>query len=284
MPTDYNGQPDNIKNNYPAAVNISGTVAGTPPKVNTSTPHGLETGDWVHTKGHHTGVECNGIYSVTVLSPTQFQPNVVVTGSGDASATGTVQPLTTGTTPIPSDGDDVDAAAVNPCEEETLDRTAFTAAVVLPSHKLSQIQEAHGGNDPGTSWSSTAVGSATTWVPSGTIWTLNDLAVGDVVDVMFTSTLDAHLCTTRGAASLQSSNYAPGASPPAYTIATGSSASVHSAAKEAPCALHAQIGVGTNGSMDIQLFVWGDTNTDTVILSGGYKVVFKVFRPTGAPQ
>lgn len=71
------------------AVNISSVTVANPGQVNTSTAHGLVTGDSVTIAGTTTTPSINGDYPVTVVNSTRFTIPVNVT-SGQAGAAGTV--------------------------------------------------------------------------------------------------------------------------------------------------------------------------------------------------
>lgn len=75
-------------------VNISSVTVANPGQINTSTAHGLQTGDSVTIAGTTTTPNINSDYPVTVVNATRFTIPVNVT-SGQAGAAGTVQQTST---------------------------------------------------------------------------------------------------------------------------------------------------------------------------------------------
>jgi hypothetical protein len=124
MSTQYNGISANISGNLPASKNIASSTNTNPIVIQTSTAHGLTTGDYADVKGHQTNTSANAVWPVTVIDSTHFSvPNA---GIGVGGATGTVQSLALGPTgAIPSDGDADVAASVNAQFERLADQTAF---------------------------------------------------------------------------------------------------------------------------------------------------------------
>lgn len=290
MSGNYNGISANVSANLPTPVGIGGVTVANPATILTSPAHGLATGDTVHIKGHGTGgarTLVNGIHVVTVVDPTHFSIPLDAGGT-DAVASGAVQALTVGTYPIPSDGDNIDAAAVNPAEEEAGDRTAYLS-VSTGAFKLAGMQPV--GNASwqhtgalGTPWVTVAGLTATVWTSAAFSWNLDDLCVGDVVDVELTSTLDAGGVTNAAGARLEVSTFPPNTTPPADAALVGSAQGLSHTAGIAPCCLHGQLTMGVNGTCRVTLYVSGLTNGDTVTLDGDYQMTMTVWRPTGMPQ
>ena len=282
MSSTYKGQPANILGNMPAPTGIGGVTVANPATIVTSPAHGLQTGDYVHVYGHTTTTTINGIWPVTVVDPTHFSI-AINAGGTDSSATGAVQALTIGTYPIPSDGDDVDAAAVNPAEEEMGDRTTYLS-VSTGAYKLAGMQNWTGSDSPGTPWFTVTGLSATTWTPSGESWALGiPVVAGDIVEVELTSTLDSAGSTAYAAASLWSSNVADGVSV-SYTQMAGSDQTVPLAAVAAPCALRGQRTIATSGVFSAAVYVFADTNGNGVEMTGAFRMSMKIWRPTGMVQ
>src|SRR5262245_26239561 len=111
MSTQIGGEPAIIENSLPAAANISSSTNATPVVITTTTPHGLNTGDYFAVVGADEPAidgpvlmagTVTGTTVVALLAPAGT--NTVGTLAGGAN--GTVQALGFGTTyGIPSDGD-----------------------------------------------------------------------------------------------------------------------------------------------------------------------------------
>ncbi len=71
---------------------ISSSTNASPIAVTTSTAHGLTTGDTVFVRGHTTNTNANGVYEVTVTSPTVFTLTGS-TGNGVGSNTGIIRKI-----------------------------------------------------------------------------------------------------------------------------------------------------------------------------------------------
>lgn len=90
----HTGGFDQRLSQLPATIAIASVAIANPGQVNTSTPHGLVTGDSVLITGTTTTPNINLRYSVTVTSGTQFTIPVNVT-AGQAGPAGTVQQTST---------------------------------------------------------------------------------------------------------------------------------------------------------------------------------------------
>ena len=172
MSTSYKGLPANISGNLPAAVSISSSTNTNPISVFTTTPHGLSDGDYVDIQLHQVNVSANGINKVTVAGPSAF--TIPVAGVGTGVSTGTVQPLPLGPSgPIPSDGDDEDAASVNVQLERLADQTAYLG-LGTGAWKLAQHSRAYFSDLTGASWAHSVAtltaGTAAKFADDGEPW------------------------------------------------------------------------------------------------------------------
>lgn len=82
--------PNGINYSAVAAVNIASSTNASPIQVNTSTDHGLATGDLVYIASHATNTNANGVHQVTVVDHDSFTLDGT-TGNGVGSSTGTVR-------------------------------------------------------------------------------------------------------------------------------------------------------------------------------------------------
>jgi hypothetical protein len=288
MPTNYRGNPKNITNNFATPTGIGGVTVANPATIVTSPAHGLVTGQYAHVYGHTGSTTLvNGVHQVTVVDATHFSIPVNAGGT-DSSATGAVQALDFGSAAIPSDGDEVDAAIVNPSEEFAGDAAAYLGLVTgawksalrsPPADAAWQISAV-----PGVSFMSTVVSGAATWTDSGfPAWTLQTLDVGDVVDVCLTTTMNVSSCAVRGAMKLYASNYVDGASP-SYASMAGMAQSGLKATGDVPVTLRGQTVITTAGQLSVKLYIFGQTGGDVVGATGDYNMSMRVWRPTLMPQ
>lgn len=132
MSTQFSGEPAVIQNSLPAAVNIASSDGNTPVTITTSTPHGLQTGDYFVVEGaddpalNYMPLMAGTVTGSTVVA--LLAPGATNTaGTLVGGANGTVQATGFGTTyALPSDlTDDMDAASVNVALEALGDRTAY---------------------------------------------------------------------------------------------------------------------------------------------------------------
>ena len=197
MSSIYNGTANNV--NYPAKLNILGSTLANPSVVTTTTPHGLITGDYVHIQNSAGNFAINGLWPVTVPfgSTTTFSVPVSAATAGTAN-TGTVQPITFGTSyTIPSDGDAEAAASVNTALQTLGDRTAallygtsmYKLAILAPNVKA--VDPLTGGTWASVTTSSTAwqvIPATGTSTPVVTLpYKVDGILPGDLIDVEFQS-------------------------------------------------------------------------------------------------
>jgi hypothetical protein len=182
--TQYNGNAGNIT--QPVAVAIASSTNTNPVVVQTSTAHGLTTGDTVDITGHAVNTNANGENEATVVDATHF--SIPVAGNGVGAATGQVQPRAVGTFAIPSDGDDDDGASVDVAFETLADRTA-RLEVKLGAVKIYDIDDVVIQDDHATeqtNWlgSSFTFSAQNTWQVVGGIAspTQGILQPGDLID------------------------------------------------------------------------------------------------------
>ncbi len=301
--TAYNGLPVNIL--PPTSLNISSSTNASPIVVQTSSAHGMKSGDYVRLQLHQTNTNANGIWPVVVVDSTHFQ----LTGSngnGVGGATGQAIPLTfTGNVSLnPANGDPFDASTFIPGFSALADRTAWLA-LQTGAHKI--VKPVATIQTTGIfSALSTIVGglSATTWTDwpgiSPTFSTalgssnVPQVVAGDVIYVQIAGTLSfltasADSSTTQYAIGLFTANYAAGASP-VFSFSQSNVAyqnlvpSAGSWQQTASFSLTTQI-VATTGSFDIKLMVQANAaTTRTISLQGPVYASALILRPTGWPQ
>lgn len=284
--TSYNGLPSNIA--PPASVGIASSTDASPVVVQTSSAHGMKTGDWVDISGHQTNWAANGIWQVVVVDTTHFQLTGS-TGNGVGGTTGTAQPLAfTGNVSLnPADGDPYDASTYVPGMSCLADRTSFLAKN-LGAWKLSRIQTFAANSDSNTLWAQ-QVNVTNAWalpnsVPSFEINIVN----GDFVDISMATTGVAN----GGGASLclfgiMSAFVPPGISPTGlYSKLAGSNQGVSPSSNPVPLHLRGQtLFSGSSGNLFISpgFYAIGSSGT-SFSMQGDYTIIVYVWRQTGWSQ
>ncbi len=284
MPSQENGDSNNVT--FPSPVNIQSSTNTNPIVIQTSSAHGLTTGDEVDVADHVTNTTANGVWRATVVDSTHF--SVPVAGIATGGATGTVQSLALGSTfQIPSDGDDDKAASFNVAYEALADRTA-KLAVMTGGYKTVGIKRSVVTvTDPGTpnglviNAATGAFGTAVqigNYVPTGVA-----IIPGDLFEVEFRSTA-----------------VASGGAPATFALGLFYDFGAGTGANDAQ-SLRDVIG---NASCDIGLYgmlptnaitspqngvyfyvrAWASTGTPTITGYGTYQVVIRHLRATGMPQ
>jgi hypothetical protein len=131
MTTPYEGQPANVENNLPAAVNISSTTNATPIVITTSTAHGLKPGDYFQVTGateaalNNVHLMAGSVTSTTVVALVAPAGTNTVGATG-GGAVGTLLNLSYGSTvDILTDNDPPMAALWNVPYSVALDRLAW---------------------------------------------------------------------------------------------------------------------------------------------------------------
>lgn len=298
MSSTYKGQPALVTPSV-ANFNISAVTVANPATCQTSTPHGMTTGDAVHIKGETVLNPINGFWTATVLDGTHFTVPVNAGGTSGAT-TGVAQPIALNAVTIPSDGDAANAASVDTPLSGEADRSAFLATAT-GEYKLAATHPVGAGgwqNDGGVfpvggPWV-TLTGTGGTWVATAKTWTLSDLLVGDIVDFELHGTLQSDINPNGDAvaAKLYASNFATTGSP-AYAAVLGSakglsgSLSVASTGTQlisSPITLRGQLVVTTVGLVTFKLYLFGSGAADVVQMVGDYVATAKVWRLTGVPQ
>jgi hypothetical protein len=129
MSTTYNGDPTAITNS--TSKTITNATNATPIVITTSVAHTFHDGDTVVVSGVGGNTAANGTWAITYLTTTTFSLDTSV-GSGAYTSGGTavdVSMLPAAT--LPSDGDNLTGASVNPAFQNILDKLAFLGAVAL---------------------------------------------------------------------------------------------------------------------------------------------------------
>lgn len=295
MSTQYSGLAANIS--PPAAQSILSSTNASPIVLAFSAAHGMATGDTVHVSGHLVNTAANGEWVITVVDSTHLSLNTS-TGNGVGAATGTAQDLTPGASfPVPSDGDDADAASISTSGpgEPLGDRTAFLAKN-LGGYKL--VQTIENFLDGGASFSSdspwqslTPPGTSAYSFTGGTIiWTIPGLTLDDMLEI------DVSLNARVSAGTAQLAIYykfdADGATPATVSRLAGSGQQIAAAATfvsgmnlygvQGPSA---GFGTGLSGGSCF-LAVWASISSGgaTVDMIGDLFMSCKVWRKTHMPQ
>jgi len=152
MPTDYSGLPQNILSNLPSAKAIQSTTNATPIVVTTTTPHLMNTGDFVYLTGAQDP-SANIYGQVGTVTATTFEllypDGTNVIGSLAGGAFGNLLSLAFGTrVPLPDDvTDDMDAASVDVPMEELADRTSALLYLVQRFQATTQHYTGTFGNE-----------------------------------------------------------------------------------------------------------------------------------------
>ena len=285
MSQNYSGLADNIS--APAPIVVSAVTVANPAKL-TVPAHGRQTGDKVHISGEAVLAPINGIWTVTVIDANTFTIPVNAGGTEFVSTTATMQALAFPGAATPSDGDDATAASVDTPIDNVYDRTA-ALGVMTGSVKLAEMQPINNtswqndaGVPPGGNWLSVSP-TANVFIPTGQVWTLSKVCVGDVVDVDFRGTL---LVGTSDlyAVKLYAENTTPGGSG-SYAPMKGTAQLVGGATTgiTAPVAMRAQFVCTVAGDLNVQLYMFANV-VHTMQMIGDYNMFMTVWRPTGMAQ
>jgi hypothetical protein len=281
MSSQENGIAGNIT--PPGSIGITGSTNASPIVINTTTPHGLTTGDKVDVTDHTVNTNANGVWTITRVDATHISLNGS-TGNGVGAGTGAVQPLTYGSTfAIPSDGDVDNAASVNVALEALADRSAFVLAN-LSAYKLSQLFSRVVNDDTYASWESIAT-NGTLWLPITTVtWGILDILSTDFIDVQFDGT--CNVSTSNVSLTLAYANTVPNGTP-TFSEVSGSGKQIGSTTT-LPVTLAGRISGGqlsTNGTLTFCLGVRpGSGSAITTTMVGSYTIRAWVWRQTGVPQ
>jgi hypothetical protein len=294
MSTNYQGKAGNVIPNYPAAVNVIAVTQANPAIIQTTSAHGLAIGDSVRIAGHQGQVAVNGVRRViAVADATHYTIGDFTTGAGinaggtDTNVSGTSQAITLGAYPIPSDGDNVNAAAVNPAEEEMGDRTA-ALAVMTGLYKVANVwidQTGDSGTSPSTSWTSGTFGGALWWQNSvftaATPWVVPNVIAGDLVELDFETTLETNANFLCGAKLFVFNDDDNQLSTPSYTqVLCSSQVGGSSGSVPFPVKLHGFVGVTTTGVLKVAMYL-GSAGAAVVSAIGDHALTAKIYRGTG---
>lgn len=288
MGSEYAGNPANVSGNLPGPVNIASSTSANPIVITTSAAHNLLNNSFVDVQQHAANLSANGIWQVTVLSPTTF--SIPVAGVAAGGATGIVQSLSPGqAATILGDGDSGSAANFNNAPISAMDRTAFLA-MNLGGYKLVSYTATIINNDSSTIWATASgVGSAWTTAGSPTTITVGDLVHNDLVLVTWTMSVTV-AGATFGLLSILESTTVPGGSPTAFSKIPGSNQFLTQGAAPGatwPLTLRARFQVpgGFNGAtmtLTPGFFALGAAGTFTAVADSYAEAM--LYRPTGMPQ
>jgi hypothetical protein len=292
MSTQYNGQPSNVAAS--SQLTISSSTNANPSVVQTSSAHGLSTGDWVDISGHALNAVINGVNPVTVIDSTHF--SVPVAGTTNGVNTGLVSPLSTVPAgySIPSDGDPDAAASVNTALELLGDRTARLFVETGAFKLVNLAPVSHSGVTQQTVWLTASVSNALGWSAFGSALQTVNVNAGDWIEVDFSGTGQTAPDTTVGTIefSLAFKITPPGAGPPTIAKITGSGQTVNvqtgSNGPVTPLRLQGSLtNVATTGVLAIFAAATADlgtTNTVNAFGIGDYTITVRVWRPTSVLQ
>lgn len=302
----YGGLPSNISN--PASISIASSTATNPIVVNTSSPHGLTTGDWVDIDAHLVNTPANCVNTpVTVLTSTTFSIPIDGTAYSNGGATGSVFPLayTGNIATLPADGDPYAATTYLPGYTAALDRSSFERASSGPYKLILDDVVRAAVTGAGTVWAGATL-SGSSYSPllvSGSPVTFgrSHVHVNDIVEIRLDTTLQitetapfmgafalAYAFVTYGNAG--SASYAVGPNKLVNSSATGVTT------VNAPATLVCRVGgpsgltppisyTGANNTVgELLCQVWASpfANTSMVMnVLGDYVVTCRHWRPTG---
>jgi len=291
MGTQYSGLASNVT--LPTGLSISSSTNANPIVVTTAAAHNLTTGDTVDIVGHQVNTNANGVNAVTVLSGNTF--SIPVAGNGVGGATGTVNPITFGSTfTIPSDGDLISASNNNVPLEANGDRSVAlllrTGQYKLAAYISAPLSDPNWYTTPTTQW----------LIPRGIhlalsttkIATVSGLLSGDLLDVSMSGTAkmpDVGTGQVIGGISLAAVYYAPGVAPGVVTHIAGSSQlwNVPTGALSVlllPFTLTGYTPATVNGNMDLYFMGVGNNSVVDVFVYLESMLTVRVWRATGVLQ
>ncbi len=125
MSTQLIAQPGGPKSEIPPdPIAIASSTNASPIAVTTSTPHGMNEGEYAIIAGHLVNTAANGVWQAHVVSASTITL-IGSTGNGVGAATGSFQSAGTVPFTIPDDNDDLTAASVNVAFEALADLAAL---------------------------------------------------------------------------------------------------------------------------------------------------------------
>lgn len=303
MPDAYNGIPGDIV--LPNTVAIVDSTNATPIVVH-AVAHGMVTGDLAEVVGHRVNTAANNRWAVSVVDA----DHVILEGSagiGVGGATGTIQQLGFGAAyAIPRDGEKRTAMSVNAALEALGDRAALLcanmaqykvfaiAATQVDDHatEMTAWTEAH-TFAAGNTWEQ--IKNVAVTGPAILLTILDELLVGDVVEVSFTGSVYWNDSGSSGDGvnlSLYESQ-APSAASPTWSTPAIVPGSAQLAPGAGPAELGAQGGVHLRGRFtesgahqSVQLYLYGFTrNTGSpgnmsLTMRGDYQCDVVIYRAT----
>lgn len=291
MGTQYDGIPSNIV--PPGALTISSMSGSgvTPITITFSTPHNMLTGDQGRFYNIDGNTAANGTFAVTVTGSAQVTIPATGNGTYTGALPGQCQPLTFGASfQIPSDGDLVSGANANVAPETLGDRSAFVLAGT-GQYKLANLFRT-GNTSYNTAvggWTITMVGAGSFVQATKILATVSGLQANDVIEYHWTGSFNV---ASLGVGStmylgLGSAQYSPNAAPPTASLVPTTPISYNQAQVSAYTTIVSVSGAfinnTTNGFADLYPMALG-TNTAVLTFTDGYQFIYKLWRPTNAPQ
>lgn len=293
MPAAYNGQPGSILGSLPAKINISSStsVTGSPIVLQTASPHGMTSGDYVDVQGHNTNIFANGRWPISVVDTT----HVLLVGSlgftGDAGgATGTVCSLGIGPTfAVPSSGDNRNAASVGPgLKNGAGDRSALLALQVGQYKQLKpQAQDVEDTTGQAQWLGFASFVTQGVWTQIHSFNNITGLEPGDILDVDLSlggivasssNLLYLALWITTNNGSAGTTNAIPGSSKYVGTAGT-------TAATAISTTLTGRVTLTNSDESNYNVVLYGMTQSGspggvTVSFIGDYLLRHNIYRPT----
>lgn len=290
MSSIYQGIPDIITAHADLAISASSNT--TPIRITTTLAHDLTSGDRVIVRNHTTNIKANGLWAVVVIDANNVDLYVTYGGTASAptaagGATGTIKGL--GVLPsatIPSDADDITAASVNVKFEDAGDKEQWLA-VRTPFRYLAQEFDVGHNDDTIAAWLTQTVSNAGyNFNASSQFGQIVDVYNGDLVEVIWTTTIDTTAAVDTGAFVKVYSVLSDYGVAPVYAAAvaaTGGGLFVEFNRK-IPITLVARIPIviatAKLQQLSIMLNMLGFTAFNrTVTLKGDYLITVRVLRP-----
>jgi hypothetical protein len=275
-------------------LSISSSTNTNPIQITTSAPHGLVTGDGVHVAQHATNTNADGQWTATVINNSIF--SIPVAGNGVGGATGTVQPLTWGTTyNLMADGtDNLDASHLNIPGAALGDRTALLAQLQGKYKMVNSVVSASGSATSFNTLFTFSSVSSSAWTPATSPCSIIlgqspfaglDIISNDLIEFTAVGTVASNTGTNLGLSVFASTLTPIGSAPAGFNQILGSAVYFGSTA-QLPFSTYALIGpVANNGntnggllSIQIEALDIGGSGTHGCLLSGQLTLAARVWR------
>ena len=290
MSNTYKGKAGNIS--VPAQLSIVSSTNTAPIGIQTSTPHGLTTGDTVDVFGHQTNTAANGQRTVTIINSTTFTLDGS-TGVGTGGATGKVNVLAyAATLTEPSDGDAAVSASVDTPLSGLADRTSAlvvsTGKFKIADFVFNPRLPAYTSGNPGagTVWASVSsavslLGPPTIQIPNSGNPLLPSVQIGDVARIDFFLNVAGNTTAKTYGAILFVSNVAPGAAASWVSVpGTGPTWVQDTALNPRDMHFRGTFVCTATGTLDVGVGFVTTISTDTVKVYDDASVSIELWRPT----